>query len=153
MPSITKTIGDAIAGMTTKPPKSARTSYDDLLLQFRPKPIESESQYRRVMRQIDELMRQRNLTRAQEDLLELLATLAARYEEQHFPAPDVAPGEVLAHLIEVRAVSRAEVARATGIARQTITNIVNGARGISAANRAKLASYFHVSPQLFVAGA
>jgi HTH-type transcriptional regulator/antitoxin HigA len=145
-------IGDAIAGMTTKPPKSARASYDDLLLQFRPKPIESEHQYRRVMRQIDELMRHRNLSRAQEDLLELLATLAARYEEQHFPAPDVTPGEVLAHLIEVRAVSRAEVARATGIARQTITNIVNGARGISGANRAKLASYFHVSPQLFVAG-
>ncbi|MEX2140243.1 MAG: helix-turn-helix transcriptional regulator [Pirellulales bacterium] len=105
------------------------------------------------MRQIDELMRQRNLSRAHEDLLELLATLAARYEEQHFPAPEVKPGEVLAHLIEVRDVSKAEVARATGIARQTITNIVNGARGISVANRAKLASYFHVLPHLFVAGA
>jgi plasmid maintenance system antidote protein VapI len=75
-----------------------------------------------------------------------------RYEEQRFQSPQVTPGEILAHLIEVRALSKAEVARATGIARQTITNIINGARGISAANRAKLANYFRVSPQLFIAG-
>jgi HTH-type transcriptional regulator/antitoxin HigA len=128
-------------------------SYDDLLLQFRPRPIDSDQQYGRVTRQIQTLMRRQNLSRAQEDLLELLATLVARYEEQCFPAPEVTPGEVLAHLIEVRSVSKAEIARATGIARQTITNIISGARGISAANRAKLASYFHVSPQLFVASA
>jgi HTH-type transcriptional regulator/antitoxin HigA len=153
MPSTAKTTGEEIANMTPKPPQSARASYDDLLLEFRPRPIDSDQQYRRVMRQIDELMHRRNLTRAQEDLLDLLATLAAKYEQQHFPAPEVTPGEVLAHLIEVRAISKAEVARATGIARQTITNIVNGARGISAANRAKLANYFRVSPQLFVPGA
>jgi antitoxin component HigA of HigAB toxin-antitoxin module len=125
---------------------------DALLVQYRPRPIASEQQYRRVMRQIEALMRKRNPTRAEEDLLELLATLAARYEERHFPSPDVTPGEVLAHLIEVRGVSKVEVAASTGIARQTITNIVSGARGISASNRAKLAEFFHVSPNLFVSG-
>jgi HTH-type transcriptional regulator/antitoxin HigA len=98
------------------------------------------------------LMRKRNATRAEEDLLEVLATLIARYEERHFPAPDVTPGEVLAHLIEVRGLSKAELARATGIPRQTITNIVSGTRGISAANRVAFAKFFHVSPQLFAAG-
>jgi HTH-type transcriptional regulator/antitoxin HigA len=110
-------------------------------------------QYRRVMRQIEALMQKRNPTRAEEDLLELLAALAGHYEQRHFPAPDVTPADLLTHLMEVRGVSRAEVARATGIARQTITNIVNASRGISATNRTKLASYFHVSPQLFVARA
>ena len=138
--------------MTTRTLNAGRASYDELLVQFRPRPIGSEQQYRRVMRQIEELMRKRNPTRAEDDLLELLATLAARYEERHFPAPDVSPGEILAHLIEVRGISKAEVARATGIARQTITNIISGARGISATNRLKLASFFHVSPQLFIAG-
>jgi antitoxin component HigA of HigAB toxin-antitoxin module len=103
------------------------------------------------MRQIDELMRMRRRTRAQEDLLELLSALVGHYEEQRFPAPDITPGQVLAHLIDVRGISRADVARATGIARQAITNIVTGARGISAANRAKLAAYFHVSPHVFAA--
>jgi HTH-type transcriptional regulator/antitoxin HigA len=121
------------------------------LVRFRPRPIGSEAQYRRVKRQIEELMRKRNPTRAEEDVVDLLVTLAARYEEQHFPAPNVSPGEILAHLIEVRGISKAYLARATGIPRQSITNIVSGARGISAANRAKLADFFHVSPHLFVA--
>lgn len=138
--------------MTTKISSRRQTAYDELLMRFRPRPIGSERQYRRVMRQIENLMRKRNPTRAEDDLLELLATLAARYEERRFPAPDVTPGEVLTHLIEVRGVSKADLARESGIARQTITNIMSGARGISAANRAKLAEYFHVSPQLFVAG-
>jgi HTH-type transcriptional regulator/antitoxin HigA len=139
--------------MTTKNSRTGCTSYDKLLAQFKPRPIGSEPQYRRVIRQIDELMRMRNRTRAQEDLLELLSALVGHYEERRFPAPDVSPGEVLAHLIEVRGVSRAGVARATGIPRQTITNIVTGARGVSAANRSKLAAYFHVSPHVFSAEA
>jgi HTH-type transcriptional regulator / antitoxin HigA len=145
--------GKAIASMTTKTSRTGRTSYDELLAQFKPRPISSELQYRRVMRQIDELMRMRSPTRAQEDLLELLSALVGLYEERRFPAPDVTPGQVLAHLIELRGVSRADVARATGIARQTITNIVTGTRGISAANRSKLAAYFQVSPHLFSAEA
>jgi antitoxin component HigA of HigAB toxin-antitoxin module len=95
----------------------------------------------------------RRRTRAQEDLLELLSSLVGHYEERCFPAPDVPPGLVLAHLIDVRGVSRADLARATGIPRQTITNILTGARGIRAANRAKLAAYFQVSPHLFSADA
>ena len=137
--------------MTTKASKTLSTSYDNLLMQFRPRPISTESQYKRVLRQIDEIMQRRKLSRAEDDLLELLAILAARYEEQHFPAPEVSPGETLVHLIQVRGVSKSEVARATGIARQTITNISNGARGISGENRTKLAKFFHVSPLLFVA--
>jgi HTH-type transcriptional regulator/antitoxin HigA len=139
--------------MTTKTSRTGSTSYDELLAQFKPRPIGSEAQYRRVMRQIDEMMRMRSRTRAQEDLLELFSALVGQYEERRFPAPDVTPGQVLAHLIDVRGISRADVARATGIARQTISNIVTGARGISAANRSKLATFFHVSPHLFSAGA
>jgi HTH-type transcriptional regulator/antitoxin HigA len=138
--------------MTTEVANSTAMSYEALLVQFRPRPISSQQQYQRVMRQIASLMRKRRPSRAEEDLLELLATLAARYEEQRFPAPDVTPGEVLAHLIEVRGISQAEVARASGIARQTISNIINGGRGISEANRAKLAAFFHVSPHLFLPG-
>jgi HTH-type transcriptional regulator/antitoxin HigA len=139
--------------MTTKTSRAGHASYDELLAQFKPRPIGSELQYRRVMRQIDELMRMSVRSRAQEDVLELLSVLVGQYEERCYPAPDVTPGQVLAHLIEVRGVSRADLARATGIARQTITNIVTGARGISTANRSKLAAYFHVSPHLFSAEA
>jgi addiction module HigA family antidote len=89
--------------------------------------------------------------KAQGMFLELLATLVAQYEGQRYPAPDVSPGEVLAHLIDERGLTKAEVAQATGIPRQTITNIVKGDRGISKANAVKLARYFHAAPGLFLA--
>jgi hypothetical protein len=36
-------------------------------------------------------MRKPKLTRAEDDLLELLASLVAQYEQTRFPAPDVTP--------------------------------------------------------------
>jgi len=128
----------------------AQTAYEELLLEYTPRTIRSQAQYERVLGQADQLMRKRKLTRAEDDLLELLSSLVSQYEQNRFPAPDVAPGEIVAHLIESRDVTKAEVARATGIPRQTITHIVNGSRAVSKANRAKLARYFHVSPDLFL---
>jgi len=129
------------------------TAYQELLLDFTPRPISSDAQYRRVMKQIDGLMKRRNLARAEEDLLELLSTLVVQYETKVHSAPNVSPGEMLAHLIEARGVTRAQVARETGIAQATITNVINGNRGISTANVTTLASYFHVSPTAFIEGA
>lgn len=128
----------------------AQTAYERLLLEYTPRTIRSQSQYERVLGQTDQLMRKRKLTRAEDDLLELLSSLVSQYERNRFPAPDIAPGEIVAHLIESRGVTKAEVARVAGIPRQTITHIVNGSRTVSKANRAKLARYFHVSPDLFL---
>ncbi len=136
--------------MTTRNLDANVSDYDTLLLQYSPRPIRTERQYQRVLRQVDALMRKRKLTRAEDNLLELLAALVTQYEQRHHPAPDVASGEMVGHFIEVRGVTKAQVARATGIPRQTITNIVSGTRGISKANRTKLAEYFRVSPDVFV---
>lgn len=51
----------------------AQTPYEQLLLEFAPRTIRSQAQYERVLRQIDRLMRKPKLTRAEDDLLELLA--------------------------------------------------------------------------------
>ena len=129
------------------------TAYQSLLLDFTPRPISTKAQYKRVMRQIDRLMKKRRLGRAEEDLLGLLSTLVVQYESRTYPAPKVSPGEMLAHLIEARGVAKAQVARETGIAQSTITNAINGTRGISKANVTRLAAYFHVSPTAFIEGA
>ncbi len=127
----------------------AQTPYERLLLEFAPRTIRSHTQYQRVLRQIDRLMRRPKLTRAEDDLLELLASLVAQYEQTRFPAPDVKPGELVAHLMEARGATLAEVARATGLPTRTITGLVNGSQTIRKDGRAKLAKYFHVSPDLF----
>jgi HTH-type transcriptional regulator / antitoxin HigA len=129
---------------------TATEEYRALVNDFLPQPIRGEREYRRALAYIDKHI-QPNLPKAQGMLLDLLATLVAQYEAQKYPAPDVSPGEVLGHLIEERGATKSAVAKATGIPRQTITNIVNGQRGISKANAFKLARYFHTAPNFFLA--
>ena len=95
-------------------------------------------------------MRRPRRTRAEDDLLELLASLVAQYEQTRFPAPDVTPGEMIAHLLEARNATEAEVAAATAISAQTITTFIDGSRAIDKASGAKLASIFYVSPDLLL---
>ncbi len=128
----------------------AQTPYERLLLEFTPRTIRSQAQYERVLQQIDRLMRRPKLTRAEDDLLELLGSLVAHYEQTRFPGPEVTPGEMVAHLIEARGVTKADVAAATGLPTRTISDYVNGSRGICKTSRAKLSKYFHVSPDLFL---
>ncbi len=138
--------------MTTDTLNAGHSGYPALLLQYSPRPIRTDAQYKRSLSQIDALMRRQKLNRAEDDLLELLAALVTQYESKTFPAPHVTPAEMVMHFIDVRGITKAELARATGIPRQTITNILSGSRGISKTNRAKLAEYFQVSADLFLPG-
>ena len=58
---------------------------------------------------------------------------------------------MLAHLMEVRGLTKAKVAKATGIAPQTIAKLLNDSEQLGKTSRAKLARFFHVSPELFLA--
>jgi antitoxin component HigA of HigAB toxin-antitoxin module len=79
-----------------------------------------------------------------------LSTLIEKYERTQFPRRKPSPAEMLAHLIDAKQVTKAEVARATGIARSTITNVLSGRRQISKDNVSKLARYFCVDPGVFL---
>ena len=128
------------------------TAYQTLLVDFTPRPIRSMREYRRALAFIEQHMQPRP-PKAEAQLLELLSTLVMDYESRTYPDPDVSPGEMLAHLIEARGVTRAETARATGIPRGTITSAISGNRGISKANAVALAAYFHVSAAVFLGSA
>src|SRR5438128_2712574 len=122
MPNMIKRIGRKIVEAPSRPLAS---TYEALLLEAKPRPIRSEREYRRVLRYIEGHM-EPHPSKAKGELLELLSGLVVQYESQTYPAPDVSPRDMLAHLIEARQVTRAEVARRTGIPRATITNILNG---------------------------
>lgn len=125
------------------------TAYQSLLLEFTPRPIRSEREYRRALSFVENHM-EPHPPKAAGELLELLSTLIADYEAKRFTFAEVPPGEMLAHLIEARGITKAEVARATGIPRATITSAIAGQRGISKANAVALGAYFHVSPAVFL---
>jgi len=127
------------------------STYDELLLACRPRPIRNAREHARALRQIDQLMRQGpELPRAESEMVEVLATLVEKYEETQHPTPRLSPAEQLAHLIEARGVTKAQVARATGLPRASLTNFIHGSRGLSKQSIASLAKYFQVSADVFL---
>ncbi len=126
------------------------TAYQSLLQKYTPRPIHSERAYKGALRQVERLMKQTVLSRAESELLEVLATLVEQYESVEYPTPTSSPKRMLAHLIEARNASQADLARATGIPRSTISAILAGRRQISKTNVNTLAAYFGVSPIVFM---
>jgi HTH-type transcriptional regulator / antitoxin HigA len=128
------------------------TAYDSLLLKFKPRPIRNDREHCRALKQVEELIRQHGPTppRAEGELIAVLSTLTESYEVEVTPQRKPSPPEMLDHLIESKEVTRAEVARATGIPRSTISNVLSGRRQISKENVTRLASYFHVDPSVFL---
>lgn len=128
------------------------STYDSLLLKYKPRPIRNDREHHRALRQVEELIRQHgpNPSRAEGELIAVLSTLIESYEVDRIPRRKPTPAEMLAHLIDAKEVTKAGVARATGIPRSTITNVLSGRRQISKENVTKLAAYFHVDPSVFL---
>ena len=128
------------------------STYDSLLLEYKPRPIRNDRQHRRALRQVEELIQQNGPkpSRAEGELIAVLSTLIESYEVDRIPRQKPTPAEILAHLIDAKQVTKAEVARIAKIPRSTITNVVSGRRQISKENVAKLAAYFHVDPSVFL---
>jgi HTH-type transcriptional regulator / antitoxin HigA len=129
----------------------ATVSYPELLRQAQPQIIDDDRSHQRALRTVDRLMKKRRLTAPERKLLDLLAKLIDDYEELIYPTPEVSPAEMLAHLLDAKQSTQAELARQTGVSRSTISEVLNGKRAISLENAYKLGEYFHVEPSLFLA--
>ncbi|KKL12259.1 hypothetical protein LCGC14_2537600, partial [marine sediment metagenome] len=110
------------------------TAYQGLLQKYAPRLIRNERDHKRMLRDIGELMTHPKLSAAENELLNLLIHLVTQHEEPIDPMPDVPPDRMLAHLIEAKGVSQSEVAKAIGIPRSTISDVLTGRRQISKAN-------------------
>jgi HTH-type transcriptional regulator/antitoxin HigA len=115
-----------------------------------PQPIRTAAQYRRALRQLDELMVP-NPSRERGMMIDVLATLVQRYETSQGPAPrKLKPSEALAELLEAREIGQTELARSAGIPRSVISNILAGRRGVSKTNALRLADHFRVPVDVFL---
>src|SRR5262245_9511973 len=132
------------------PMSRTSTTYDDLLLDVRPRPIRSRTAYRSALRHVERLMSSPQLSQAESQMVELLSLLIEQYESVEYPTPEATPAQLLQHLLDVRAITKARLARETGIPRSVITNVLAGRRGISKAVAARLAGYFGVALSLFI---
>ncbi len=127
-------------------------TYQTLLQEFVPRPIGSERAHQRTLKQIDGLIRKDKRSRAEDDLLELLATLVEQYEvRQGYTVPELSPRDRLAGLIEARQLTQTELARESQVPRTTLNEILADRRGISKANAVRLANFFGVPTEEFIA--
>jgi HTH-type transcriptional regulator / antitoxin HigA len=116
-------------------------------------PIESAGVHRRGMTVANDLLKKKarggKLSRGEAGYLSVLLDLLESYERARFPHRRVSDGEMLAHLLEAKDVTQAQIERDTGIAAPTISAVIAGRRRLTRDQIGKLAAYFHVAPTAF----
>jgi antitoxin component HigA of HigAB toxin-antitoxin module len=126
-------------------------TYKDLLQSVVPRPITTEQAYNRALAQIERLIRKPKRSRAEDDMIELLATLIEQYEiRSGYTDPVLSPRDRLAGLMEARDLSQVDLSRRSGVPRTTINEILGNKRSISKANAVRLAKYFGVAIEEFI---
>jgi len=125
-------------------------SYLALIQRFPLRPIMSEAELDQATALVNELLDRTRLDSAEDDYLDVLSDLIEHYEDKHHPIEEVSADEMLEFLIEQKGVGQAEAARGAGIAESTVSEVLSGKRRLTRKQIEKLASYFHVSPAVFL---
>lgn len=121
-------------------------TYKTLLQEVVPRPITSDREYKRALKQIERLMRQSHKTRAADDMIELLGTLIEQFEiRKGHTDPIQSPRDRLEGLMQARELSQSELSERANVPRTTINEILCGKRGISKTMAIRLATFFGVT--------
>ncbi|HJT35860.1 MAG TPA: hypothetical protein VJ783_27780 [Pirellulales bacterium] len=123
--------------------------YFRLVRSFPLLPIESEEELDLAIAVINSLLDKPSLLPGEQGYLDVLSDLVEKYESTEHPLGPVSDGDMLRHLIEAKGVTETDVSRATKIAAAVISDVLSGKRQLIRAQRAKLASYFCVDPDVF----
>lgn len=79
-----------------------------------------------------------------------LTDLIETYESTHYPMDDSPAQDVIRDLMEAHNLSGAELSRRTGIAKATVSDLLNGKRLPTVAHAAKLGKVFSLPPSAFL---
>jgi HTH-type transcriptional regulator / antitoxin HigA len=124
--------------------------YMELIARFPLRPLRSERDLDRAIKIVNELVVRGDLSRGEQDYLDVFTDLVEAYERTQYSIPDLSGADMLRYLLDERGMSQAQAARDTNMARSTISEILSGRRGIGHEHIAAFASYFHVSPAVFL---
>lgn len=80
----------------------------------------------------------------------LLTEAAEEYEAVQHPIPEPSHSALLEHLLEARQITPAQLAKATGVPRLIILDVLKGSRQICRKEARVFARYFHVEESVFV---
>ena len=126
-----------------------KTAYSNLLSQYTPQVIETESEYDRALAIVEKLTFAKDRTLEEKALHKLIVTLIEAYEAEHYPMGKSNPHEILNHLMESSGTRQADLVKVIGSS-GVVSEIVNGKRTISKTQAKALGQYFKVSSSLFI---
>ena len=129
-----------------------RDRYLELVGLFPLRPIRTEEELDAATRVIDMLIDQPRRSRAEDDYLDVLSDLTMAYEAVHYPDEPVSDADMLRSFLDDWRLTQFEVAKATGIAESTISEVLSGKRKLNRKQIGKLARYFRVEPGVFEFG-
>jgi HTH-type transcriptional regulator/antitoxin HigA len=129
--------------------------YQEPIRIFPLRPIRSREENEEALElfgSLGELWREGLLSSEEVDYLRGLAKLIEEYEDSRYPRGPVPGSAMLAHLIESRGISQAQLAADTGIPESTVSGLVRGSRPFGRKQIEILARYFNVDAALFQDG-
>jgi HTH-type transcriptional regulator/antitoxin HigA len=126
-----------------------QNAYCNLLAQIAPVAIETEEEYERILRIVEQLTFKKNRTTEEQALHKLLVILIEAYETENYPMDKSTPHEILQHIMEASGTRQSDLVGIIGSS-GVVSEVVNGKRSISKAQAKALGDYFKVSPSLFI---
>jgi HTH-type transcriptional regulator/antitoxin HigA len=141
-----------ISTSSNLPPKTAvidNAAYNQLLVKFQPKVIESEEEYTQAHQTLLELIRKTERSPEETAILKLIATLIKKFDEKTEAPEAASPQDVLLHLMEENGIRQVDLVGKVG-SKGVISEIVHGKRAISKSQAKILAEIFQVSPAVFI---
>ena len=124
--------------------------YGDLLALAMPRVIEAEEEYERLLDELETLLARGGDRSVEErELSKLLVALIEDFETRNYQIKRATPLEALRELMSARGMKQTDLVPLFG-SKGIISEIINGKREISKAHIRALATFFNVSPELFI---
>lgn len=123
--------------------------YQQLLLQYQPKPIKTEAENEKVLALVEELMHRSNRTPEETVLYELLITLVEKFEREFYQPSASTPQAMLTFLMDQQDLDRADLTDIFG-SEANVSAVIEGEQDMTIAQARALGELFHVEPELFI---
>lgn len=98
---------------------------------------------------IDSLLRE-DLDDGRRAYLDALSDLVIVYEQEHHAVAPLPPHELLAHMLQERGMSQADLARAAGLAKATVSDLATGKRPFTVNQMHAVANIFGLPGAVFL---
>jgi len=120
------------------------------MLRFLPRPISTEKGYQTTQKEVDRLIDKGDLTRDEQDYLDLLGSLISDYEvrTEDMEAYDLRGVKLIKALLQLHDMKQQDLVPIFKT-KSIVSAVLNGKRPLTAQHIDKLADYFHMPHSLF----